>query len=227
MASGLKEAFDYGAESIIYTGYFLGDVVIVKRRVSKPYRNDFFDKLFRSVRTRIEAKVMLDLLLNNVKVPKVISVDLENYVIVMEYIDGVKMINVASSMSDRELQLYSYKLGLQVGRMHSIGIYHGDLTLANIMLTRGGEVYLIDFGLAGYSKDVEEYAIDLHLLKRSFQAVSPGKLGLFIDSFMKGYGESYSGDLNVLLNRLSEVELRGRYVEARLRKKLGRERYAE
>lgn len=227
MVTGLKNAFDYGAESIIYTGFFLGERVIVKHRIPKPYRNEFFDKLFRSVRTRIEAKIMLELFLNNVNVPRVISVDLDNYVIVMEYIDGVKMINAVPNMSDNELRDCSYRLGVQVGRMHSLDIYHGDLTLANVMISRDGEVYLIDFGLAGYSRDVEEYAIDLHLLKRSFQAVLPNKLDLFINSFMEGYGKVYSKDLNTLLNRLREVELRGRYVEARLRRKLGREKYVE
>jgi len=216
-----------GAEALVFLSTILGKRVVVKIRISKPYRNPLFDEEFRRSRTRIEAKVLLDLRKNGVNVPALYFFDTKNYVIVMEYIDGVKMIDVVNTLSDTAIEKYAENLGTQVGRMHSLEIYHGDLTLGNVLLTRDDKLYLIDFGLAGYSKDVEEYAIDLHLLRRNLNAVIPEKSELFFKSFLKGYEKSYERDLGEVLKKLEEIRLRGRYVEERLKRKIRREKYVE
>ncbi|MEM0355771.1 MAG: Kae1-associated kinase Bud32 [Desulfurococcaceae archaeon] len=227
MVNDLSNILDFGAESLVYVGSVFNMKVIVKHRISKPYRDAYYDKLFRESRTRIEARVLLDLSMNGLNVPKLIAVDLDNNVLIIEYIDGVRMDQIIEKLSDDKLRKYSYDIGYQVGRMHSLSIYHGDLTLANIMVSRNDKIYIIDFGLAGYSRDVEEYAIDVHLLKRSVEALVPSRIMVFMDSFLKGYAESYSGDYKLVLKRLREVELRGRYVEARIRRGLRRDRYVE
>jgi len=223
----LSRLIGKGAESLVFLGTILGKRVVVKVRVSKPYRNPLFDEEFRRSRTRIEAKVMLDLRRNGVNVPFLYFFDTKNYVIVMEYVDGVKMIDVINTLDDPAIKKYAEKLGMQVGRMHSLEIYHGDLTLGNVLLTRDDKLYLIDFGLAGYSKDVEEYAIDLHLLRRNLNAVIPEKSELFFKSFLKGYEKSFEKDLGEVLRKLEEIRLRGRYIEERLKKKIRREKYVE
>jgi len=221
------EVLSYGAESVVYIGYILGRRVVVKERISKPYRNPKFDEEFRRYRTRIEAKILSDLCNAGVNVPKPLIVDLKNYIIVMEYIDGVKMIDLINDLKTDEIEYYAYNIGRQLGRIHSLDIYHGDFTLGNLLVTSDRKVYIIDFGLAGYSRDIEEYAIDLHLLRRNILAVYPDILDLFMNSVKKGYVETYSKDSELVFKRLEEIRLRGRYVEERLKKRLEREKYIE
>jgi TP53 regulating kinase-like protein len=140
----------------------------------------------------------------------------------------VKLVHVINSLSDKKLSKYAYRLGEQVGVMHSQHIYHGDLTLGNIIIGRGDDdVYIIDFGLAGYSMDVEEYAIDIHLLRRSLTALAPEKTSYFMEKFLRGYKRTYSGNYEEVIKRVEEIRMRGRYVEERLRRKVMRDRYVE
>jgi TP53 regulating kinase-like protein len=210
-----------GAEALVYVGELFGKKIVVKQRISKPYRHRLFDEKFRRERTRIEGKILVDLYLNNVHVPTPLFIDVDNAVIIMEYIRGRKMIEL---VGERILE-YAYKLGVEVGKMHSLNIYHGDLTLGNVIVSSNDEVYLIDFGLAGYSRDVEEYAIDLHLLRRNLYAVAPELYKDFFDEFLKGYRETITKDYHMIINRFEEIRLRGRYVEERLRKKIERDKY--
>jgi len=225
--NAMRLAIGKGAESVIFLGEILGRKVVVKIRLKKLYRNEIFDQEFRRSRTRIEAKVMIDLRRNKINVPAVFFFDLNNYVIVMEYIEGHRMSDIIYKLNDELIARFAEEIGYQVGRMHSLNIYHGDLTLGNILLSKDGKIYLIDFGLAGYSGDVEEYAIDLHLLRRNLLALIPEKSELFFKNFLKGYEKGYDRDLTEVLRKLEEIRLRGRYVEERLRRKISREKYVE
>ena len=123
------------------------------------------------------------------------------------------------------------KIGRAVGRMHEVGVVHGDLTTSNMMLrpektlqqngvaTNGehiaateeilrGEVVLIDFGLAGQSLQDEDKAVDLYVLERAFGSTHPEAEEGFQD-VLKVYGGSYKG-AKVVLKRLEEVRMRGR-----------------
>ncbi len=225
MAAGLR-LFSKGAEAVLYLIEIDGLKLVVKQRISKPYRHPVFDKLFRYYRTRTEAKVLTDLFLNNVNVPAVFFVDLEKYLIIMEYIHGKRLLELLGTIDDELLKEYAFNLGKQVGIMHSINIFHGDLTLANIIV-RDHKLYLIDFGLAGYSRDIEEYAIDIHLLRRNLLATEPDKTNIFLEAFWKGYQYTYKGNVEEVKNRIEEIRLRGRYVEERLQRKIWGEKYIE
>ncbi len=225
MVNGLLDYMARGAESIIYTGYFLGKKIIVKHRISKPYRNKLFDKLFRYHRTRIEAKILSQLYINGVNVPAPLLVDLDKYVIVMEYIEGDRFSKLVNVLSRETILKHARVLGKQVGIMHSLDIYHGDLTLANILIDKEDKLYLIDFGLAGYSRDIEEYAIDLHLLRRNLTALAPELVHEFLEEFLKGYSSTFRKNYSAVIERMEEIRLRGRYVEERLKKRLSEEKY--
>ncbi|OYT37933.1 MAG: Kae1-associated kinase Bud32 [Desulfurococcales archaeon ex4484_58] len=220
----LEETLGVGAEAIIFKGVFLGRDVVVKQRIPKPYRHAMFDKIFRYSRTKTEAKVLAKLYSAGLYVPALVLVDLVNYIIVMEYIQGVKLSEIINELDEEKLRKYAYTLGLQVGIMHSLNIYHGDLTLSNILVEED-KVYIIDFGLAGFSNDVEEYAIDLHLLKRNLLAIAPDKTEVFFKEFLEGYKRNYRRDYNEVIERLEEIRLRGRYVEERLKRKTSRDKY--
>lgn len=112
------------------------------------------------------------------------------------------------------------RIGAAVGKLHSIGVVHGDLTTSNLMLrppshissndsnNLEGEIILIDFGLASQSSADEDRAVDLYVLERAFGSTHPSVEGLF-GEVLKAYGKSFSG-AKVVLRRLEDVRMRGR-----------------
>jgi TP53 regulating kinase-like protein len=136
---------------------------------------------------------------------------------------------------EREEQILSLmaRIGQAVGRLHAIGIVHGDLTTSNLMLrpplsspssysssntaaetpppTLEGDVVLIDFGLAAQSPrqmQEEDRAVDLYVLERAFAATHPSAEELF-QEVLRAYGVSYKGAQKTL-SKLEGVRLRGR-----------------
>ena len=131
----------------------------------------------------------------------------------------------------RDVESLMSKIGRELGKMHELGIVHGDLTTSNLMLRppghdrlmKGssdesiamkrrqlldGEIVLIDFGLAGQSIQDEDKAVDLYVLERAFGSTHPEAEGLFRE-VLQAYGESYKR-AKVVLKRLEDVRMRGR-----------------
>lgn len=217
---------DRGAEAEIYLADILGLNVVIKRRVSKPYRSPQFDRAFIQSRTKIEARILSDLRSSGLKVPAILLVDDESGVIVMEYIKGERLSSIFDKLPDTYVSLVAREAGRFAAKMHSMNIYHGDFTLANILLNReSNDVFVIDFGLAGYSTDIEEYAIDLHLMIRSANVINPSVAGSFSRQLLDEYARNYTGRGEEVIRRVMEIRTRGRYVDRELRKTTLRERY--
>jgi TP53 regulating kinase-like protein len=122
-------------------------------------------------------------------------------------------------------------VGREIGKMHLAGVVHGDLTTSNILFTprrrsdkdegdegnggvgglEGGEVTLIDFGLAAQSLQDEDRAVDLYVLERAFLSTHPKAEGLF-QEVLRGYEMAWEGKSGgkVVLRRLETVRMRGR-----------------
>ncbi len=67
--------------------------------------------------------------------------------LLMEYIDG-KTLDELESPEIGQLVLVFCQVASALRHMHRRGVYHGDLKPTNIMLSKDGEVKLIDFGTA-------------------------------------------------------------------------------
>jgi TP53 regulating kinase-like protein len=213
-----------GAEAEVYLVDFFGLRAVMKKRISKKYRAKLFDEVFIRNRTRVEARVLSELYEAGLSVPSVLFVDEENGVLIVEYIEGVRASESFEKFDLGKATSISRRIGGFAARMHSLGIYHGDYTLANVLL-RESEVYVIDFGLSGYSSDVEEYAIDLHLMARSIKASRPLDAEVLIKTMLDEYGSHYRGDYREVINRMKEISVRGRYIDREVRKSIMRERY--
>ncbi len=189
-----------GAEATIE----LRDGVIVKSRVPKRYRVKEIDGRLRRERTKIETKLIAEARKSGVPTP--IIYDVMNCEIRMEYIDGAQLKQgLDAGLSER--------VGELVGRLHTTGIVHGDLTTSNMILS-GERIYLIDFGLAYFDQSTEARGVDVHVLFQTFESTHEGHETL-IKAFVKGYRKTFGGADDVL-QRVKEIESRGRYRTERL-----------
>jgi TP53 regulating kinase and related kinases len=101
----------------------------------------------------------------------------------------------------------------------SISAKRGDIstsdftTLTFPKVQRGGnkspKVFFIDFGLGFISIKAEDKAVDIHLLKQALEAKHFRNWQVLFEEFLKGYKSSKQE--NKVLERLKEVEKRGRY----------------
>ncbi|KAG5652109.1 hypothetical protein H0H81_006283 [Sphagnurus paluster] len=111
-------------------------------------------------------------------------------------------------------------IGIQIAKMHSADIIHGDLTTSNMMLRHPSswmssdsgistELVLIDFGLSYISSLVEDKAVDLYVLERAFSSTHPDSEPLFA-SVLNAYAKQLGKDWPPISRRLDDVRLRGR-----------------
>ena len=144
-----------GAESIIYLDDFEGQKVLVKERIKKKYRLEKIDEMLRKTRTAKEAKLLNEARRIGIQTPQIFSVDKKNNKIIMERIEGKRIKDFLNDCGIGEIKKIMSEIGRSVGKLHSHGIVHGDLTTSN-MIWRDRKVYLIDFGLGESSKRIEE-----------------------------------------------------------------------
>ncbi|MCD6340455.1 MAG: Kae1-associated kinase Bud32 [Desulfurococcales archaeon] len=215
------EVLAVGAEAVLMKGYFLGIEAVYKVRIPKPYRDHRLDLRLRRERTLTEAKLMVTAKRAGVNVPYILLIEPDAGVIIMEYLKGSLLKNILNTLPDPVMHKILKLVGAMVGRLHGGGIVHGDLTTSNIIIHRDtGEPYLIDFGLAKVSDDIEDRGVDIHLFLRSLESTHYVIKDKAYSYFLEGYGEVVGQEeLNKVIDKVREIRLRGRYVEERKRKR--------
>lgn len=184
-----------GAEAVIA----LEGKTIIKTRIEKRYRLKEIDENIRRERTKTEAKLVSEA--RRCGVPTPIIRDVTDFEIKMEYIEGTALKNIVNpSLSEQTGEL--------IGRLHTCGIVHGDLTTSNILF-KDGKLYLIDFGLAYLDRTLETRGVDIHVLFQTFESTHENHEGL-IEAFKKGYARTFQ-KVEEVLERVKEIESRGRY----------------
>ncbi|KAI1455284.1 tyrosine protein kinase [Annulohypoxylon moriforme] len=129
---------------------------------------------------------------------------------------------------DKDLVALIRRIGSAVGRMHKVGIVHGDLTTSNMMLRPwekdrepanghastgdgllDGVIIIIDFGLASQSSSDEDRAVDLYVLERAFASTHSRAEQLFSATLESSYRETFK-QAPLVIKKLEEVRMRGR-----------------
>lgn len=227
-----------GAEAFIFkTNYLLSSIpAALKFRPSKPYRHPTLDSRLTKHRILSEARVLVRCRKNGVYVPAVYMVNEQEAWILIEWIEGeairtcigkwlVKQRETGSeeNQDNEALKGLMKRIGSVIGKMHSAGVVHGDLTTSNLMLKRSGgeltrteplekyldgDIIIIDFGLATQTSQDEDRAVDLYVLERAFGSTHPQTQHLFTE-VLNSYGNSFKG-ANTVLRKLEEVRMRGR-----------------
>ncbi|OKY78229.1 MAG: tRNA A-37 threonylcarbamoyl transferase component Bud32 [Candidatus Methanohalarchaeum thermophilum] len=189
-----------GAEAEIY----LEDDEIIKKRTRKRYRHPEVDRYIREKRTKKEAQITSEV--RKVGVPTPIILDIKDFIIKFEYISGNKLKNVFHKLKEEDFK----NIGKNIGKIHTKEVVHGDLTTSNILIS-DKEIYFIDFGLSAHEVHVESRGIDLHVLFQTIRSSHPSYENRIKD-IVSGYQEEFK-DSEKVLNRVKEIERRGRYVD--------------
>jgi N6-L-threonylcarbamoyladenine synthase/protein kinase Bud32 len=188
-----------GAEAIVT----FRDGNAIKQRVLKRYRMPELDRRLINERTRAEARLIHTA--RKAGVPTPVIRDITADTIVMEQIEGMLLTQDLTRPHVRVA-------GREIGRLHTAGIIHGDLTTSNMILRHNdGRCVLIDFGLAQASSEIEQRGVDVHVLFQTIESTDPQKADMLKAAFAEGYAETFAGAAEVI-SREHEIELRGRYL---------------
>jgi TP53 regulating kinase-like protein len=201
-----------GAEAdILLDPDWNGVKAIIKRRGEKRYRVPELDAAIRHSRTIREASIIHRAKEAGVTTPLIYRVDPNSAQIVMEYVEGEKIRDIVDKIGPEERARLFREIGRKAGLLHGAGIAHGDLTTSNL-ISSGGRVVFIDFGLAEISDEVESRGVDLHLMYRMLISTHYEYTEELFRAFKAGYEETL-GEAQEALDRMDEISKRGRYVE--------------
>jgi len=188
-----------GAEAVIT----ISGAMAEKRRVSKRYRVPALDKRLIAERTRAEARLIAAA--RKTGIPTPVMSDITADTIRMEYVEGTIL---TDNLSKKTVQ----EAGRMVGKLHTAGIVHGDLTTSNLILRAGdGRCVLIDFGLSQVTQEIEQRGVDIHVFFQTLESTAPERAELLKTAFIAGYTETFAGAADVT-RREYEIGRRGRYL---------------
>ena len=176
-SGGMAEVFR--AESTGLEGF--RKQVAIKRVLPHHGRNPQFISMFLD-----EARLSAQLSHSNCVQVFDIGVRDDAYFIVMDFVDGANLKTIASSMWNKGLSFpipaaayiaheickgLSYAHDLTDRNGNSLGLVHRDVSPPNVLVTKHGEVKIVDFGLAKASSQLEPS--EPGVIKGKFAYLSP------------------------------------------------------
>ncbi|MGC8663801.1 MAG: bifunctional N(6)-L-threonylcarbamoyladenine synthase/serine/threonine protein kinase [Thermoplasmata archaeon] len=197
-----------GAEARIEESDYLNFKAIKKIRIRKPYRILELDQILRRERTKRESRLLSEAKKFGIKTPYIFDIDLNNFTIEMEKIDGQVLRKIYDDLQENERKKICIEIGKIIGNLHKNRISHGDLTTSNLIISNG-RIYSIDFSMGELDASIEELSTDLHLLKESFKSAHSDHADDFriiLDEYKK-----INKNANEVIERLAEIEKRRRY----------------
>jgi TP53 regulating kinase and related kinases len=193
-----------GAESELYLIDWHDALAISKIRIAKAYRNPFIDIPLRKRRTIHEANILSQVKFFGINTPFIYFLDMNNFEIIMEYIEGKTIKDFFSS----DLCI---NLGEIVGTLHCNNIIHGDITTSNFIISSNGAIFVIDFGLSFFSERYEDKAADIRLFKEILTSFHVDDFDISFKNFYDGY-KKICGNMTLrVFKTVGEIEKRGRY----------------
>jgi TP53 regulating kinase-like protein len=205
-----------GAEANLYLADWHGRRVVLKIRLPKEYRPVKLDEQIRTYRTVHESQLMHEAKEAGVPTPKIFLIDVKNTTIMMEFIEGKQIKLLINDLSEIERRNLCFGIGQLIAKLHKKGVIHGDLTTSNMIMNAHGKVFFVDFGLGEKSEELEARGVDLHLMKRALESTHYQFAESCYKSVIDGYGSLLSSkELQNILEKIKEIERRGRYVAER------------
>lgn len=184
-----------GAEAEIYSILAFEKKLIVKKRISKKYRNPTLDKKIIKTRNKQEANLLQKVKNAGILTPTIYYVGKDK--IIQEFIDDTK--NYKPNLK---------KIGKEIAKLHEINVIHGDLNLINIIINKKNQIYFIDFGLGSISQKIEDKATDLLVFKKTL--LSKKETKNYWPEIIKGY-QNFSKNTQII-EKIEIIEKRARYL---------------
>ena len=200
-----------GAESTITKVELWGHHYALKSRPSKPYLLPEIDNMLRTSRTSRECKALTVARSLGVPTPAVYSIDLKDCTILMDFITGQQLKEVASSKKETNLTELCLQFGQYIAYLHRGGMVHGDPTTSNLIVAPSGKIWMIDFGLAELNATVEMKGVDLHLIRRALETTHWDVQDEMLEATIEGYTNILGVEVKPILTRMEEIRERGRY----------------
>lgn len=197
-----------GAEAYLFKDKWFGRDVIKKVRISKKYREKKLDVKIRASRTLNEAKLLTEARKFGVLTPYVYEIDTQNHTIIMDYLNGPR---VKEFLNSNNIEIFRL-IGQKVAILHKNNLIHGDLTTSNMIIINNTYLYFIDFGLGGFSTSIEDFGVDIHLMRRALYSTHSELAKECFDFFLIGYKKQFSKRFEEINLKLEEIEMRGRYI---------------
>ncbi|KAG0143889.1 hypothetical protein CROQUDRAFT_65711 [Cronartium quercuum f. sp. fusiforme G11] len=222
-----------GAEAKIYKSSLIPSEppILIKHRFPKTYRHPSLNQQLTTQRLTFEARALTRAAKAGLDVPGLRGIDLKTGVLLIEFIDGFTVRDVLLDPKShqnltRHINHILHQIGIQLAKLHSADLIHGDLTTSNMIIRlptpepTTAQVVLIDFGLSFVSSLVEDKAVDLYVLERAFLSTHP-HLSItpsiqkpsseHFERVLEAYGSHLpTKDWNLLQTRLANVRARGR-----------------
>jgi Kae1-associated kinase Bud32 len=204
-----------GAEASLRAVDWWGFPALLKERDPKGYRPKKLDDRLRRERTRTETRLLVDARRLGVRTPIVYDVDLERHRLILEELPGptLKQLIEDPAVPPAELVGAVRAFGEALGRLHTGGIAHGDLTSSNVLFPDGptGAPALLDLSMGTRSPGIEELGIDLHLVEEDLKALSAKSTAL-VRAFYEGYAAGNPAGAKNVRARAKQIRGRMRYV---------------
>ena len=204
-----------GAEANIYSGHWMDEDVIIKKRIPKTYRIEEIDGYLRKMRTKGESKLLGEAKRCGVKTPIIYDIDKNESEIIMEKIIGTPVKEIFEDLkyngTSDIIKNLSKKIGENIAKLHNCRIIHGDLTSSN-MIINNENLYFIDFGLGMISDLIEDKGVDLLVFKKAISGIHHNIADECFKSVLLGYQDAKSYDAVVV--KVREIEGRGRYKDS-------------
>ena len=191
-----------GAEAIVETIEWHGQIVVSKVRNKRGYRHPSLEKRLVVERLRSESRIMERLLSKGISVPAIYGVNTTENSLLMEYIDGMTL---EKALREKDFMNNLVNTAELLSTIHSCHVVHGDPTTSNFLVT--DKIYAIDFGLSSISEDDEDRASDLRVFLESLESHHSEINGR--DIFLSAYSKWTKS--KPVLEALKVLELRGRY----------------
>ena len=147
----LIKSLGHGSMGAVYLGRHqkLGKQVAIKLLSSRPFRNDQFTARFQR-EIRAAGSLNHPSIINATDAGQSDSV----HYLVMEHIDGLdlsRLMRLTGPLSIADTCSLMHSVALGLSHAHAAGIVHRDIKPSNLMLSRTGQVKILDFGLAQIS----------------------------------------------------------------------------
>ncbi len=202
------ELLHEGAEATVTAGKWMGKPAVLKMRRPRGYRHPDLDRRLTRSRLSVEVRVLGKLQLAGFPSPSLYDCDIEESWILISRIDGRPLHDAIADGSAGEDMMEH--VGALIHRLHEEGISHGDMTTHNILIDDSGQLSMIDFGLARVSPELEQMGLDLQVLNECLTA-SHSELDGAVDSVVRGYLESGTGQAADVVSRFDAIRGRVRY----------------